>query len=55
MEEHSASRAGFAGSVATMKIDVDVRSVATFFGADPVLLQAVVLAEGDIVRAARCS
>ena len=38
-----------------MKIDVDVRSLATFFGVDPALLQAVVLAEGDIVRAVRCS
>src|SRR5437016_13660085 len=38
-----------------MKIDPDVRGIASFFGVDPALLQAVVLAEGDIVRAVRCT
>jgi|SRR5579862_6017262 len=36
-------------------IDPDVRGVASFFGIDPALLQAVVLAEGDIVRAVQRS
>jgi len=38
-----------------MKIDSDVRCVSSFFGVDPALVQAVVAAEGDIVRAVRCS
>jgi hypothetical protein len=40
---------------AVMKIDPDVRGVSSFFGVDPALVQAVVAAEGDIVRAVRCS
>lgn len=38
-----------------MKIDPDVYGVSSFFGIDPALIQAVVAAEGDIVRAVRCS
>ena len=38
-----------------MKIDPDVRGVSSFFGVDPALVQAVVAAEGDIVRAVRCT
>src|SRR5438034_727782 len=38
-----------------MKIEYDVYRVARFFGVDPALLQAVVTAEGDIVRVVRCS
>ena len=38
-----------------MKIDPDVRGVSSFFGVDPALVQAVVAADGDIVRAVRCS
>ena len=38
-----------------MKIDPDVRAISSFFGVDPALVQAVVAAEGDIVRAVRCS
>jgi hypothetical protein len=36
-------------------IDPDVLAVARGFGLDPALLQAVVIAEGDIVRAVQCS
>ena len=38
-----------------MSIDPDVLVVARGFGLDPLLLQAVVNAEGDIVRAVQCS
>jgi hypothetical protein len=38
-----------------MTIDPDVRAVAKDFGLDPGLLQAVVVAEGNIVRAVQCS
>jgi len=38
-----------------MTIDADVNFVAHDFGIDPALLQAVVNAEGDIVRAVQCS
>ena len=38
-----------------MKIDADVIRVARAFGIDPALLQAVVHAEGDILRAVQCS
>ena len=36
-------------------IDPDVRRIATRFGVDPELIQAVVRAEGDILKAVRCS
>ena len=36
-------------------IDADVLTVARAFGLDPALLQAVVIAEGNIVRAVQCS
>ena len=38
-----------------LTIERDVRGIARRFGLDPALLQAVVNAEGDIVRAVRCS
>lgn len=38
-----------------MTIEPDVRGVAQYFGLDPALLQAVVNAEGDIVKAVSCS
>jgi hypothetical protein len=38
-----------------MILDADVVIVARRFGVDPVLLQAVVKAEGDILKAVRCS
>ena len=38
-----------------MTIQPDVLAVARRFGLDPALLQAVVNAEGDIVRAVQCS
>jgi len=38
-----------------VRIDPDVRGVATHFGLDPALVQAVVNAEGDILRAVQCS
>jgi hypothetical protein len=41
--------------LATMTIDADVLAVAKDFGLDPWLLQAVVNAEGNIVRAVQCS
>ena len=36
-----------------MRIDSDVRGVTAFFGLDPLVVQAVVLAEGDILGAVR--
>ena len=38
-----------------MTIEPDVKAIATHFGLDPALIQAVVRAEGDIIRAVRCS
>lgn len=38
-----------------MIIDPDVRGTAAHFGVDAALIQAVVNAEGDIVRAVQCS
>lgn len=38
-----------------MTIDTDVQHWADFFGEDPRLLQAIVQAEGNIVRAVQCS
>jgi len=38
-----------------MRIDPDVAKVAGHFGLDPQLIQAVVKAEGDILKAVRCS
>lgn len=38
-----------------MTIEPDVRAVARDFGLDAALLQAVVRAEGDIVKAVQCS
>lgn len=38
-----------------MTIDPDVRGVAQNFNLDPALVQAVVTAEGNIVRAVQCS
>ena len=38
-----------------MTIDPDVRGVAANFGLDARLMQAVVQAEGNIVRAVQCS
>ncbi len=38
-----------------MKIDTDVAVIAKRFGLDPKLIQAVVNAEGDIVKAVQCS
>lgn len=38
-----------------MIIDPDVRGVAAHFGVDAALIQAVVQAEGNIVRAVQCS
>jgi hypothetical protein len=36
-------------------VDSDVKAVAAHFGIDPALLQAVVQAEGNILRAVQCS
>jgi deoxyribose-phosphate aldolase len=36
-------------------IDADVQRIARQFGVDPSLIQAVVQAEGDILKAVRCS
>lgn len=36
-------------------IDPDVRRIARKFGVDPALIQAVVKAEGNIVKAVQCS
>jgi len=41
--------------VKPVTIDADVLAVAQDFGLDPSLLQAVVNAEGNIVRAVQCS
>ena len=41
--------------MATYPIDPDVRRIATRFGVDPKLIQAVVRAEGNILQAVRCS
>jgi hypothetical protein len=38
-----------------MTIDPDVKRMAAEFGVDPALIQAVVHAEGDILKAVRCS
>ena len=38
-----------------MTIDLDVAKTAKHFGIDPALIQAVVNAEGDILKAVRCS
>jgi len=38
-----------------MTIDADVAATAKRFGEDPRLLQAIVTAEGDILKAVRCS
>lgn len=38
-----------------MSIDADVARIAKRFGSDPALIQAVVQAEGNIVRAVQCS
>jgi hypothetical protein len=38
-----------------MKIDADVALIAARWGLSPALLQAIVIAEGDIVKAVRCS
>ena len=38
-----------------MMIDPDVEKAAAQFGLDPKLIQAVVQAEGDILKAVRCS
>ncbi len=38
-----------------MTIDVDVRVAARHFGLDPKLVQAVVNAEGNILKAVQCS
>lgn len=38
-----------------MTIETDVHATAKYFGLDPALLQAVVTAEGDIVKAVKCS
>lgn len=38
-----------------MTIDADVRTTAQRFGLEPRFLQAIVNAEGDILRAVRCS
>ena len=38
-----------------MTIDADVKRIAREFGVDAALIQAVVIAEGDILRAVQCS
>ena len=38
-----------------MKIDADVTRIAKRFGVDAALIQAVIKAEGNIVRAVQCS
>ena len=38
-----------------MRIEGDVNRIAKVFGVDPALLQAVVNAEGNIVKAVQCS
>lgn len=39
----------------SLKVDLDVERIARHFGTDDRLLQAVVNAEGDILKAVRCS
>lgn len=39
----------------TTVLDADVRRIAQHYGVDPLLIQAVVRAEGDIVKAVQCS
>ena len=41
--------------MAAYAIDPDVRRIAKRFGMDPALIQAVVQAEGNIVKAVQCS
>jgi len=41
--------------MATYPIDPDVRRIAGRFGVDPKLIQAVVIAEGNIIKAVQCS
>lgn len=41
--------------MATYPIDPDVRRIAGRFGVDPSLIQAVVRAEGNILKAVQCS
>jgi hypothetical protein len=41
--------------MATYPIDPDVRRIAARFGVDPKLIQAVVKAEGNILKAVQCS
>lgn len=41
--------------MARPRVEPDVRAVAKDFGLDPLLLQAVVDAEGNIVKAVQCS
>lgn len=41
--------------MATYPIDPDVRRIAKRFGIDPKLIQAVVQAEGNIIKAVQCS
>lgn len=41
--------------MAIRPIDPDVLRIARRFGVDPKLIQAVVIAEGDILKAVRCS
>jgi hypothetical protein len=38
-----------------MRIDADVAAISKRFGVDPALIQAVVNAEGNIVKAVQCS
>lgn len=38
-----------------MTIDADIEAIAKHWGLDPSLIQAVVVAEGNIVRAVQCS
>ena len=38
-----------------MTIDADVLATARYFGVDPALIQAVVQAEGNILKAVQCS
>ena len=41
--------------MATYPVDPDVRRIAARFGVDPKLIQAVVKAEGNILKAVQCS
>ena len=38
-----------------MTLDDDVKQISRYFGIDPALIQAVVNAEGNIVKAVQCS